>query len=115
MIEKDAAARALTLAKLAQSRAELRALLDPPRPESGADASSGGRRSEFPRSRTMQTLLSGRGMGAAGALIGGLLIARPALALRVLRMVPAGAVGKMLLIKAMEAYKSHRDSRAAAD
>jgi anti-sigma factor RsiW len=113
MIEKDAAARALTLAKLAQSRAELRALLDPPRSEPGADTSSGARRSEFPRSRTMQALLSSRGLGAAGALIGGLLIARPALALRVLRMVPASAVGKMLLIKAMEAYKSHRDSRAA--
>jgi anti-sigma factor RsiW len=115
MMEKDAAARTLILAKLAQSRAELRALLDPPRPEPGADASSGARRSEFPRSRTMQTLLSSRGLGAAGALIGGLLIARPALALRVLRMVPASAVGKMLLVKAMEAFKSHRDSRAAAD
>jgi len=111
VIEKDAAARTLILAKLAQSRAELRALLDPPRPEPGA-AVPGARRSEFPRSRTMQALLSSRGLGAAGAVIGGLLIARPALALRLLRMVPAGAVGKMLLAKAMEAFKQHRDSRA---
>jgi hypothetical protein len=42
-----------------------------------------------------------------------LLLARPALALRLLRMVPASAVGKMLLIKAMEAFKSHRESRGA--
>jgi hypothetical protein len=114
VIDKDAAARSLLLAKLAQSRAEMRALLDPPRAEPGA-APAGARRSEFPRSRTMQALLSSRGLGAAGAVIGGLLIARPALALRLLRMVPAGAVGKMLLVKAMEAFKQHRDSRAAPE
>jgi hypothetical protein len=111
MIEKDAAARTLIMAKLAQSRAELRAVLDPPRPQPGEEASLGARRSEFPRSRTMQALLSHRGLGAAGAVLGGLLIARPALALRLLRMVPAGAVGKMLLLKAMEAFQAHRESR----
>jgi hypothetical protein len=111
MIETDAAARTLILAKLAQSRAELRALLDPPRPQPGEDSPAGARRNEFPRSRTMQTLLSHRGLGAAGAVLGGLLIARPALALRLLRMVPASAVGKMLLIKAMEAFQAHRQSR----
>ena len=111
MLEKDATARTLILAKLAQSRAELRALLDPPRPQPGDETAAGERRREFPRSRTMQALLSHRGLGAAGAVIGGLLIARPALALRLLRMVPASAVGKMLLIKAMEAFQSHRQSR----
>jgi hypothetical protein len=115
VLDKDAAARTLILAKLAQSRAELRALLDPPRPEPGAQTATGARRQEFPRSRTMQALLSSRGLGAAGAVIGGLLIARPALALRLLRMVPAGAVGKMLLVKAMEAFKQHRDSRATPE
>jgi hypothetical protein len=40
-----------------------------------------------------------------------LLIARPALALRLLRMVPASAVGKMLLMKAMEAFQAHREAR----
>jgi hypothetical protein len=112
MIEKDAAARSLLLAKLAQSRAELKALLDPPRaPAPGTETAGEARNGEFPRSRTMQALLSSRGLGAAGAVIGGLLLARPALALRLLRMVPASAVGKMLLIRAMEAFKSHRGSR----
>ncbi len=111
MIEKDAAARSLILARLAQSRAEFKALLDPPRPEPGSQTAEESRRGEFPRSRTMRALLSSRGLGATGALIGGLLLARPALALRLLRMVPAGAVGKMLLIKAMEAFKSQRESR----
>jgi hypothetical protein len=110
MVEKDAAARTVILAKLAQSRAEFKALLDPTRPERGTEA-PGERRGEFPRSRTMQALLSSRGLGAAGAVVGGLLLARPALALRLLRMVPASAVGKMLLVRAMEAFKAHRESR----
>ena len=112
MIAKDAAARTLLLERLAQTRAELSAVLDPPRPQPGAEGSSDGRRGEFPRSRTMQALLSSRGLGAAGALVGGLLIARPALALRVLRMVPASAVGKMLLIRAMEAFRARRERGA---
>ena len=113
MVEKDAAARSVILAKLSQSRAELRAVFDPPPPEPGEEAAAGTHpRDQFPRSRTMQALLSSKGLGAAGALVGGLLIARPALALRLLRMVPASAVGKMLLIKAMETFRSSRASRA---
>jgi hypothetical protein len=50
--------------------------------------------------------LSGRGLGTLGALAGGLLIARPALALRLLRFVPASAVAKMLMAKAVSALKS---------
>jgi hypothetical protein len=113
MIEKDAASRELIMAKLAESRAQVRAILDPPRPEPGSATGPGsGGRSEFPRSRTMQALLSSKGLGATGALIGGLILARPSLALRLLRMVPAGAVGKMLLVKGFEAFRSRRQSRA---
>ena len=61
--------------------------------------------SGFPRSRTMQMLLSSRGLGTLGALAGGLLIARPALALRLLRFVPASAVAKMLMARAVSALK----------
>jgi hypothetical protein len=111
MVEPDAVARSVILAKLSQSRAELRALLDPPRPQPGTESSHGAQHSEFPRSRTMQALLSSKGLGAAGALVGGLLIARPALALRLLRMVPASAVGKMLLVKALETFRSQREPR----
>jgi hypothetical protein len=112
MIDKDAASRELILTKLAQSRAQVRAILDPPKPEPGSaeEVASGGH-SGFPRSRTMQALLSSKGLGATGALIGGLILARPALALRMLRMVPAGAVGKMLLVKGLEAFRSRRQSR----
>jgi len=45
--------------------------------------------------------MSGRGLGTLGAVAAGLLIARPALALRLLRMLPAGAVARMFLMRAI--------------
>jgi hypothetical protein len=107
MKERDAAARDLIRTRLAQSREELRVLLDPP-PSAGVGGggSSANGLGGFPRSRTMQALLSSRGLGTLGALAGGLLIARPALALRLLRLVPASAVGKMLIAKAVGALKA---------
>ncbi len=79
MSDKDQAARAEILARLAASREELSACsilrnraVDggamPGQPSSGA----------FPRSRTMQMLMSGRGLGTLGAAAAGLLLARPA-------------------------------------
>lgn len=107
MKERDAAARDLIHMRLAQSREELRVLLDPP-PSAriGGGESSANGLGGFPRSRTMQALLSSRGLGTLGALAGGLLIARPALALRLLRLVPASAVGKMLIAKVVGALKA---------
>jgi hypothetical protein len=105
MANHDADARNLVHTKLAQTREELRAILDPP-PGHAGDGQVAGSSSGFPRSRTMQMILSGRGLGTLGALAGGLLIARPALALRLLRLVPASAVAKMLLSKAIGSLKS---------
>jgi hypothetical protein len=105
MADRDAAARDQIRTRLAQSREELRLLLDPPPQANGGAASANGH-SEFPRSRTMQMLMSGRGLGTLGALAGGLLLARPALALRLLRFVPASSVAKMLMAKALGALKS---------
>jgi hypothetical protein len=96
--------RAVLIAKLKQSREEIRMVLDPPRPEPGA-APADPEDTEFPRSRTMRALLSSKGLGAIGAMAGGLLIAKPTLALRMLRMVPAGTVGKMLLAKAVTSFR----------
>jgi len=82
-------------------------LLDPPPGASNGSGAAGvNGHAGFPRSRTMQMLLSSRGLGTLGALAGGLLIARPALALRLLRFVPASAVAKMLMAKAVSALKS---------
>ena len=107
-------ARDETLAKLAQSRAEIRRLLEPPAnpaAEGGAEspAADGDRGGTFPRSRTMKLLLSGRGVGTVGAMVGGLLMARPALALRLLRMLPTGAIARMVLIKAISALRSTQE------
>jgi hypothetical protein len=107
MTDPDATERDLIHRRLAQSREELRLLLDPPPGEShGSGATGMNGHLGFPRSRTMQMLLSGRGLGTLGALAGGLLIARPALALRLLRFIPASAVAKMLMAKAVSALKS---------
>ncbi len=104
----DATARRALLDKLAQSREEIRLILDPPpRDEAGVgDAPRESHGAFFPRSRTMRALFSSHGIGAAGALAGGLLIARPALALRLLRLVPVSTVGKMLLAKAISSLRS---------
>jgi hypothetical protein len=95
--------------KMAQSREEIRQVLDPPRSESNGGDAPQNYGSEFPRSRTMRALLSSRGLGAIGALAGGLLLARPTLALRVLRMVPLGTVGKMLIAKAITGLRAKRE------
>jgi hypothetical protein len=100
----DAGARNLVHVKLGQTREELRAILDPPPNQPGNGQVSGA--AGFPRSRTMQLLLSSRGLGTLGALAGGLLMARPALALRLLRLVPASAVAKIVMSKALGALKA---------
>lgn len=109
MIDNDQS-RQETLVRLAQSRAEIRRLLEPPpRPaagENGAEAAAEEAGGPFPRSRTMRLLMSGRGMGTLGALVGGLLLARPAFAFRLLRLVPVEAVARVLLVKAIAAMRA---------
>jgi len=99
MTDPDEAARLLIRARLAESRAELRRIFDPPSNE--ADGPGSGDGHGFPRSRTMQTLLSGRGIGILGAAAAGLFIARPSLALRLLRMLPAGAAARFFLLRTL--------------
>jgi hypothetical protein len=110
MAEIDVA-RQETLLRLAQSRAEIRDIFEPPRPEPGsaeAAAEAAGGHRFFPRSRTMKLLMSGRGMGTVGAMVGGLLMARPALAFRLMRLLPVEAVARVLLVKAVTALRSKR-------
>jgi len=104
--QDDTARREQLLASLAQSREELRNILDPERTESDDDLGPGNHAAGgFPRSRTMQMLMSGRGLGTVAAVAGGLLIARPALALRLIRMVPASAVARWALVRAVTALR----------
>lgn len=105
-IDHAALSRSEVMAKLAVSREEIRRVLDPPREQIDGQGEAlahglGG----FPRSRTMQLLMSGRGLGTLGALAGGLLMARPTLALRLLKYVPASSVAKILFSRAVAALK----------
>ena len=70
MTNKDEADQAEILARLAQSREELRRLLDPPRKESGVNggANPDARPEGFPRSRTMQFLLGEKSLEEFKAL-----------------------------------------------
>jgi hypothetical protein len=110
MTDQDDAARADILARLALSREELRRALDPQRNEADAASSKPSNRpGGFPRSRTMQALMSGRGLGTLGAAAAGLLIARPGLALRLLRMLPASSVAKTLVLRAIAALRTKQE------
>ena len=103
MKPSDVAARDAIMARLAQSRAEISRLLEPPPAgEAGESAPQedslfGG----FPRSRTMRALMSGRGLGAVGAVAGGLLLARPALAWRLIRLLPTSAVTRLVVARVL--------------
>ena len=106
MIDRDEAARSEVLSKLAQTREEVRRVFDPP-PRSGHDGTGPhGGTGGFPRSRTMQMLLSGKGLGTVGAVASGLFIARPALAFRLLKLLPVSAVARTLLIRAVTTWRS---------
>lgn len=107
MTAADSAERDAIMARLAQSRAEIARLLEPTSEPEHGEAGSGpsGVAGGFPRSRTMQALMSGRGLGAVGAVAGGLLLARPGLAWRLIRMLPTGAVTRMVLGKVIGAMR----------
>jgi hypothetical protein len=104
--QRDEAARQEVLARLAQSRAEICRLLEPPPAESTEARLQSEAAGEFPRSRTLRMLMSGRGLGAVGALLGGFLIARPALAWRLVGLLRSSAVARMLLLRAIGALRA---------
>lgn len=108
MTPSDSSERDAILARLAESRTEISRLLErPPETADGDDEprqrSSGS--AGFPRSRIMQALMSGRGIGAIGAMAGGLLLARPRLAWRLLRMLPTSAVTRMVVARVVGAMR----------
>ena len=110
MTDPDEAARAEILARLAVSREELRCIFDPPPNEPGARGpQAGDRPGGFPRSRTIRMLMSGPGLGTLGAAAAGLLVARPGLALRLIRLLPASAVAKTLLVRAIVALRARQE------
>src|SRR5271167_4874083 len=101
MMRDEAAARDEILARLQQSRAEIRRVLEPPPGEAlAAHWAPTGAKGEFPRSRTMKMLMNERGLKILGAIVGGLLLARPKLALRLIRYLPIATFARTLLPRA---------------
>ena len=74
--------------KLRESRSEFQHLFEPDDPRSG----------EFPRSKTMRLLLSGRGAALLAAAAGAVLIMRPSLAKRAARILPVGTLLRSLAV-----------------
>ncbi len=109
---RDAAARDAILARLAQSRAEIRRLLEPPVADAAAGPAPSGSPDGFPRSRTMRTLMSGRGIGTIGAIASGLVLSRPALAWRLIRLLPTSAVARMILARIVRSVGAAAKPRA---
>jgi hypothetical protein len=101
----DEAQLSAILARLAESREELRRVLEPRR-EAEDPSDPAPRDSAFPRSRTMQMLMTGRGLGIIGTVAAGIFVARPTLVLRLLRMLPAGAVARVLLLRVFAALRA---------
>jgi hypothetical protein len=105
----DSSERDAILARLAESRTEISRLLERPPDNGGGDGDGvpgpAGFAGGFPRSRTMQALMSGRGIGAMGAMAGGLLLARPRLAWRLLRLLPTSAVTRMVVARVVGAMR----------
>jgi hypothetical protein len=106
MNPNDEAALTAILARLAVSREELRRVLEPPRGDVQDPSDPDPRGSGFPRSRTMQMLMTGRGLGIIGTIAAGVFVARPTLVLRLLRMLPAGAAARILLLRAFTAWRA---------
>jgi len=83
--------RVSAAARLAESRLELRQMLDH-RSHEGANR-------RFPRSRAMQALMDYPALAVAAALAGGFLVSRPGLMRRVASIVPVAAIARMLVTR----------------
>ncbi|HEX4153538.1 MAG TPA: hypothetical protein VHY75_15130 [Steroidobacteraceae bacterium] len=106
MSAPDPVHRDAVVARLAESRAEISRLLEPPSQAGGeAQAPEPHLPGTFPRSRTMQALMTVRGLGAVGALAGGLLVSRPRLVWRLLRVLPTSAVARLVIGRVIAALR----------
>ncbi|MBC7984088.1 MAG: hypothetical protein H7Y02_09565 [Candidatus Obscuribacterales bacterium] len=86
-----------TSRKISASREQLRQLLEGQRTEVDPDANSSF--NEFPRSKTLRFLRSNSAIGVAAAIAGGILLMKPGLAARAIRLVPVNTLVRMLAVR----------------
>lgn len=90
----DPARSAMTIT---ESRAELRRLLHEEATEQPRSADA------FPRSKTMRFLKSRGAIGLAAAVAGGVLLAKPGLAVKALRIIPVNMLVRVLTARLISA------------
>jgi len=100
------AERTRTEARLAQTRRELVDLFTRDREEPVAGGASRPGADSFPRSRTMRLLLGKHGLGALTAILGGILVARPAIAWRLLRLLPIRTFVRTMFVRFLTSHGS---------
>jgi hypothetical protein len=96
IIEKD---RTPTESRLAETRQQLVDLFTADRQESAAGQPASPRAGSFPRSHTIRLLLGKQGLGALAVIIGGILVARPAIAWRLLRLLPIKTFARTMFVR----------------
>jgi hypothetical protein len=94
-IEND---RTRTESRLAETRQQLVDLFTQDQEES-AGKPAGARGGTFPRSHTIRLLLGRQGLGALAAIVGGILVARPAIAWRILRFLPIKTFARTMFVR----------------
>ncbi len=95
-----------TEARLAKTRQELVDLFTSDREESQPGQPTAGPGGTFPRSRTLQLLLRKQGLSAIAAVVGGLIVARPAIAWRLLRLLPVKTFARTMFVRLLTSYGS---------
>lgn len=98
--------RMRTEARMAKTRQELVDLLTADREETGPGRPLGEQSASFPRSRTMRLLLGKQGVGAIAAILGGFLVARPAMAWRLLRLLPIRTFVRTMFVRFLTSHGS---------
>lgn len=90
--------------RLAQTRQELVDLFTSDRAVPGPGQTSRASSGEFPRSRTIRLLLGKQGLGAVAAIVGGILVARPAIAWRLLRLLPIKTFARTMFLRLLTSH-----------
>ncbi len=98
--------RIRTEARLAQTRQELVDLFTSDREDAHSGQPSGAHVDSFPRSRTLQLLLRKQGLGAIAAILGGILVARPAIVWRLLRLLPIKTFARTMFVRLLTTHGS---------
>jgi hypothetical protein len=98
--------RTRTEQRLAQTRQELVDLFTSDRAEPGPGQPARASAGSFPRSRTIRLLLGKQGLGAVAAIVAGILVARPAIAWRLLRLLPIQTFARTMFVRFLTSHGS---------